>query len=111
MRSAIRRRAFCLSVRGFVRLSIHQALALGAAKQGFGALYIANPEGGTGVVPEVKFAQVAMQMGFADMVKRAEDAALQNGEMALNGVRVNIVADVLANGMIDAGVTGELRAD
>lgn len=34
------RLAFCLSVRGFLRLSIQQALALGAAQQFFGALYV-----------------------------------------------------------------------
>ena len=54
-----------------------------------------------------------MQVRFADVVEGAVDAALQQCEVALNRVGMMEAAsfDVLACGVIDAAMAGELRTD
>ena len=53
--------ACCLGVRGFTRLLVHEALALGLTKQGFGALAIVH---GPRVVAEIELREIAVQVGF-----------------------------------------------
>src|SRR3546814_11984247 len=45
------------------------------------------------------------------MVVGAIDAALEQGEVALNGVGVGVAAHVLVNAVIDALMVGELGAE
>jgi hypothetical protein len=65
------RRAFCFSVLGLRRLSIHQALALGAAQQ-FGRAHVVGDPKRLAVRPaKIELGQVAVQMGFRDVVEGA----------------------------------------
>src|SRR3546814_17316410 len=62
-----------LGVRGFTRLLIHEALALGALQEGLGALCIAFL---AGVVAEIELGKVTVQMGICHVVERAYNAAI-----------------------------------
>ena len=58
--------AFCLNVRGFTRLIIHEPLAFCAPQQfvaPFGVGHCA------GVVPEIELCKITVKMGFADTVE------------------------------------------
>ena len=45
------------------------------------------------------------------MVVRSHDAALENGEISLDCVRVDVAAHILANAVIDSLVAGKHAAD
>jgi hypothetical protein len=58
------------------------------------------------VVAEIEFRYVALQVLFAHAMKRADDAALEDGEIAFNGVSVNVTAHVFARKVIDRLMAG-----
>ena len=65
----------------------------------------------TGVVAEVEFADVAIQVLRADVVIDAEDAALERREIALDGVGVpEPAAHVFLDRVIDRAMPAELAA-
>src|SRR5260221_1200588 len=105
------RRTFWLRVRGFLRLSVHQALANGALEQNFGAVGIGEAERRARVVAKIELGKVAVQVGFADAVERPVDATLEDGEHTLNSVAVDFAAYVLTGAVIDRQVLGELETD
>ncbi len=103
-------RARCLAIRGLVRLSIEQPLALGAHEQGgfpFSIGHIAR------VGAKIELGEVARQVRLADVVERAEDAALQQREMAFDRVCMSETAsvNVLLGAVVDGRMTSELLAD
>lgn len=53
------------------------------------------------VISEIKFRKIALQVLRADMVKSAEDAALEDRKVSLDSVGVGIATDVLASPMIN----------
>jgi hypothetical protein len=53
------------------------------------------------VVAKVKLGRVAMQMMRADVLVNTVHAALENGEVAFDGIRMRVVADVFARRVID----------
>ena len=67
-----------LGVRGFVRLSIVQPLALGPAQQSFGPIRVIESERSPVVLLEVCFGKVAVQMRFADVMIDSEDPTLED---------------------------------
>lgn len=105
-----KRLAFCLAVRGFVRLLEQQALALHALDQGFGPLRVAHL---AVAIPEIEFGQVPMQVSLAHAVELAIHTTLEQGEEALSGVRSReaALADILVLGMVHGRMTGKLTAD
>ena len=92
LRQRTKRRAFCLSVRGFTRLLIREPLAFGTLEDAGGPVGVVHTELDPVVVPEVELGKVAVQVGFAHVLIDAVDAALQDGEEALGSVGVNVAA-------------------
>ena len=75
------------------------------ALNGFGrTLNVLNAQGGAFIIPEIKLAKVALQVLFGHMMINAIDAALQDGEIAFDGIRMrvapNIFADAVVNGVM-----------
>ena len=58
-----------------MRLPIRRALALDAPESISRPFFIGNAKAGTIVVAEIKLRQIALQMGFADVVINASDVA------------------------------------
>lgn len=81
--------------------SIGQALALDAFDGQVGASNVINAQLDPVGIPKVEFAQIPVQMGFADMLVNTIDAALQDGEVAFEGVGVGVVPNVFLGGMVD----------
>ena len=71
--------AFCLGVRGFVRLLIQEPLALRAAKQCLGPIRVGDF---AGVVPEIELCKVAVKMALRTVLIDALHAALEDREIA-----------------------------
>lgn len=65
---------------GFVSPQIGEALADPSLDRLFGAFGIVHAKAGTVVVAPIELSQVAVQMGFADVVINAVDAALKDAE-------------------------------
>jgi len=53
------------------------------------------------VVSELKLSHVQMQILFADLVKRADDTALQDRPKTLDGLRMNRAVNVLVRSMVN----------
>ena len=64
---------------------IGETLALDASERALGSSRVRDA---AGVVAEIEFADVALEVLGADVVIHAENAALQDGEVALDGVGV-----------------------
>src|SRR3546814_9307609 len=79
------------------RPPIGEALALDAFQGLVHALHVLDTKGSALVVAEIELRQIALQVGRANMVVGAIDAALEQGEVALNGVGVGVAAHVLVN--------------
>src|SRR4051812_45943535 len=64
------------------------------------------------VVSEVELGSVAMQMHLADVEVATVNAALEDREEVLDGVRVpEVGADIFFGAVVDGAVTGEPLAD
>jgi hypothetical protein len=79
-------------VRGFVRSLIHQPFALSAPDSLFCAFCIFNTEPRTVVVAEIELGKIAVQVLFADMVKRTDHAAFENGKIIFSAIDVDEAA-------------------
>lgn len=62
-----------------------------------GPLRIADIEHGALVVPEIELGKVPLQILRADMMVHAVDAAIQDREIALDGVRVRVAPNIFLN--------------
>lgn len=62
-------------------------------------------------IPEVELGEIAGEVGFGDVMERSGHAALQDGEEAFHGVRVNVTADILVLSVVDLPMAGELGSD
>jgi hypothetical protein len=85
-------RAFCLSVRGFTRLSIGQPFAFDTFERALGAFDILDAKARAIVVAEIEFGEIAMQMLLADVVECTNYAALENRKIVFSGIDVNEAA-------------------
>ena len=85
--------------------AIGQALADDALQRAVGALRIVDAKRHAGVVAEVKFGKVAMQVLFLAVLVHPAHAALQDGEHVLHGVAMDrepiLVPDVFAASVTD----------
>ncbi len=90
---------------------IGEALALTALYCRNRAVSVVVPKRGTIVIAEIKFRQIAMQMLFAAMLIDTTHAALENCEIALDGICRYVAACVFLLGVIDGFVRRELLAN
>src|SRR5438105_3862400 len=86
---------------------IGQALTADPLQGGIRALRIIHPERGPIVVAKIEFANVALQMRFANMVICPDQATLEDREKALYGVRRDFAARVFFAAMVHAGMLRE----
>lgn len=90
---------------------IGQPLALGADQQRVGALSVVQPGldplsinllfGLTVVVAEIKLSAIPLKMLRADVVKGADDAALQDRKESFHGVGGHVAAHILPASVVD----------
>ena len=71
-------RAFCLSVRGFVRLVICQSLANDALKRFGRAHFVIDAKSRALVISEIELGQIALEMLLADVMECPVNAALED---------------------------------
>lgn len=83
-----------------MRLLISQPLTNNTFNGGLGPLLVINSKLRPRVVAEIELREIAMQMGLADVVERANDPALEEREVAFGGVGVRFATDVFANGVV-----------
>ena len=76
-------------MRGFVRPTVRETLALNTLERNCRTFPIAHL---AGVPFEIPFREIARQMGFADVVMRTEHGAFHEAETALRSVRVRVLA-------------------
>lgn len=74
---------------------ISQAFACDALERQISAVGFVVAQGRAAVVAEVKLSAVALQMLRGNVVECADKAALHDGEVTLNGVRVGNAEHVL----------------
>src|SRR5947208_12684602 len=75
------------------------------------ALHVIHPTLLPVAVAEIKFGQIAMQVSFADVLIGAVHAALQDREKSLDGVGVDVAANVLIGTVFDMAVRAEIPAE
>src|SRR5882762_3064679 len=98
-----------------MRLSIGQPAADCTFDRPFGALGIINAKGDPVGIPEIILAQITRQMLFGTVLVNPDHAALEDAEIAFNGVGRDLLpapsfANVFFGSMIDGFVFGELAA-
>lgn len=88
---------------------VHEPIAFRASPQFVAALGVCHV---AGVVPEIELHEIAVQVGFAQVLERAVHAALEKGEIGLRRVRVpDVAVHVFLGAVVDGAVVGELLAD
>jgi len=90
---------------------IRQALAGDALERNVRALRIGHAKLGARVVSEIELGNVPLQVLFANMVIRPDQAALQDVEEGFGGIDVGYSASVFALAMSDRRMLTELAAD
>src|SRR5205823_13863714 len=75
------------------------------------ALHVINTALLTVAVAEIELREIAMQMRFADVLIGAVNAALQNRKEPLDGVGVDVAANVLIGTVLDRTVRSKIPAD
>src|SRR6185312_10209441 len=88
---------------------IGEALADDAGHDAFGASSITYSQGYARIVAEIKLGEVAAKVLLADVVVHAVDAALEDAEIAFDGVGVGIAAHVFLGAVVD-DLMGEIVA-
>lgn len=75
-------------------MTIGETLTLGTLQGNERPNVIVNAHGNAVALAEVKFRQIAVQMVFGAMLIDALHAALEDREIAFNGVGVDVAANV-----------------
>jgi hypothetical protein len=78
--------AVCLSVRGFVRPPIGQALSSDPGRDLGDALFVFDAKARTIVVAEIELGKIAVQMLLTNVMERTDNAALENGKIIFSAV-------------------------
>ena len=81
--------------------SIHQSLTLRADEGAISARHVFISGLDSIRIAKIEFAQIAVQVGLAHMLIDAVNAALEDAEIALNGVGVVGAENVFLGAMID----------
>lgn len=99
-------------MRGFVSPPISQALAFDALQGKVAALHVPDTIAGTAGVAKIELLQIHLKMFLRDVEEGAEHATLEDAEIVLDFVGGEaVLADVLASGVLDLLVAGELGAN
>jgi hypothetical protein len=72
---------------------------------------IIDPQLGAVAVAEIELGEVTFQVCFADMLVDAIDAALQDREVALDGVGISLSPDIFFGGVVNRLIVRECGAD
>lgn len=80
---------------------IGEPLADDAGQDLIGAALVVHAQRNTMIVPEIELRKIAMQVLFGAMLISAAHAALEDREVAFDGVGVNLAANVLTFAVID----------
>jgi hypothetical protein len=96
---------------GAVSCLIGKALALGTFQRTIRAGVVIAAKRNPVVIPEVKFGQIPVQMGFRNVLVNAVNAALENTEIALNRVGMHVAANIFPSTVGDSAVRSEVVAD
>jgi hypothetical protein len=91
--------------------SIDQPLANDAAQRAIGALDIINPQWDPLVVAEIELGKILLQMLLADVVIDTIDVALQDREIALDGIGVRVALHVFLCRVVHSLMAGEALTD
>jgi len=83
---------------------VGEPLALCADERAVGASFVVDAELDAVVVAEIEFGQIPINVFPIDVLIDTDQAALEDGEEAFERVGMNVIPDVLALGMIDAGM-------
>jgi hypothetical protein len=83
---------------------VSEPLALAAADRNSRALTVVDAKLDAGVVPEIEFSQVPLEMLAVDMLIGADQAAFEDRKEAFEGVGMHVIPRPLEFGMIDAVV-------
>jgi hypothetical protein len=89
-------------------LAADQALAFHPFHSGDGPINVAASESDAVIIPEIELGQITMQVFFLAVLIDAIHAAFENRERALDGVRVNVAANVFLDRVLDRFVGGEV---
>lgn len=92
-----------------MRLPVGEPLALRATDRGKGAVGIVEAELFAGVVTEIVFGQVPVQVLLFAVLVDAFHSTFEDGEHAFNRVGVNVAANVLFRAMAHGKVFAEVR--
>jgi hypothetical protein len=94
LRSRYERRRVELDLLFDTRTSICQPFADNSPKSADHPLAIVYSEHNPLIVPKIEFSKITFQMMFAYVLVHAIDAALQNREIAFDGIRVCITPNI-----------------
>src|SRR5688500_2783270 len=86
---------------------IRQALPANALECVVGALNIVYTKSGAEVVAEVELLHVAVKVLFANMMERADQAALEDRKVAFDRVGRDVAANIFACAMVHGLVRGK----
>ena len=89
------------------RLSIHQASPNDTTKGTFGAIFIFDDKSRTIAVPEIILCQISVQVIFAAMLIDALHAALEDAEIAFDGVGVDFATPVFTPIVVNNAMLGK----
>src|SRR5262245_27775659 len=89
----------------------HSGGALAVIETGLYPLAVNLHAGLAVVVAEIKLRRIALEMLRRDMVERADDPALEDREIALDGVGMRVTADVFTARVVHGFVAGEHRSE
>ena len=100
-------------VRGFLRSScatrffVGQPLTLGTLQGEFGPLFVVNPTPISVRIPEIKFRQIAMKVGFAHVVINANNTALKDRKVVFDSIAMGITAHVFERTVVNHFMSGK----
>jgi len=90
---------------------IGEPLTLHALQGNVGTAHVINADLLSVGVSEIKLRQITVQMGLADIVINARDAALKDRKIPFNGVAVSVAAHIFELAIIDHFIAGERLTD
>jgi len=89
---------------------IREAFAFDALEGDHGTHVVIDAEADAVVVAEIELREITVQMVLAAMLIDALHAALEDGEVAFDGVGVDIATDILISAVVDALMVCKLAA-
>jgi len=88
---------------------VGQALALYALQRNVGALAVIDAQLDAGVLAEIKFGQITVQVALLDALVGADQAALEDREKSFERIGVHVATRPFKLGMVHAFMAGNVR--